>query len=1402
MSGRRVDKLVVCLIVFLVNVQLCLGQDCTPIGGVYQGDLTLGPTGDPPDTCYLVMSTIFVDWGTLPTLTIQPGTKLIFTDSTELHIVRGSLVANGNEIEPIIFTGANWKGLLFEGFSSMSWCIVENASLPNSRGHLANIEWHGVGSPQISNSIIRNSSGVGLFLDQSTSIVTQCSVENGIIANNSAAHFSGCHISGGDSSVIKLYGGNPGGYRWRLEGDTIVSSGHTRWIDCMDDQSDVIIDSCVFLGTPEIGLRVGDWSPISEDCSFPEVDSAYIDVWGGGIADGSWWYDYPGIKYRLLGDLSIYAVNGATWNIADGVVIEADSGVGIVVYWGAINSMGTPDQPVVFTGSDWKGIGFNDNAGGTMYHTIVEEVGATNWRGQIANLHWYKTSGPELTGCIIRNSSGIGLYVEESSNIMITNSHIDDGVISLESEPWFTGCHITGGDSAVTVFDGYLAGGYRPHLAGDTIVATGDHTWWVDCIDDGSHIMVDSCVFLGTPSIGMRVGIWSPISGDCSFPDADSNYIEVWGGTLGTDTWEAFDGIIYRLLGSIWEYQMNGGSWIIEAGARIEADSGAGITVEWGEFDVRGTPQEPVVFTGDFWKGILFYSPYASAIWGTMSYCVVEGANLPNYRGQTANVHWYGTSGADLLNSDVVKSAGDGIILESSSPWIKNCIVAYNSGAGFEASGSGSNITYTVTWDCSVSYSGISPGVGCQEVDPFFVDPVGGNYHLTDSSACIDAGDPDTIYNDPDNSRNDIGAYWYDRHAGLVLKLTSIPPPDIEIGDTLHFAGVVQDSCGFPRPGVQIGIHDPVLQMSVYGPITAAQGDFEYAVLADPMIIDSSCAYWFDFFAWDGFQEITGCQAIVHVNEPIPSGADSNFAALQSLEMINQDTLPVEVSIVLPGISRTQEERFLLYPLQRRTLTQVCPQSADERPLVAWNNGTCFLPALPSKIPVNYCEDNHGTISWQGGVGVGLVSVGGRAYTTACEDVGACLTFSASTLVLAKTGAFCIGEDAISVSYGPQLGLDYREFQINLVRFDPTGSVSGYVYDQTMKSVWGASVTFAAEQGYGKAAGTMPDGSYFISLPPGSYDTRATANGYSCHYIGWITVNANESQDQNFNLVQADPLSGYIAGVARVWSPLGEAVVPLAGETVTLSQDSDPLQTAQTHPDGYFAFYQSVPVADDYTVSLPEEYEGKQTTVDEIEVTGQHTTTVSLLANWPWCHEVIQSAIIFPDQKVTEMLSLDSAHSEARFGVSWLGSTMLLSLTSPDGSSIDLLSSQQDPDVVFMQTDTLSSFIITEPPIGTWTFHIWGQEIPPSGERYFAHIASHRDYICGDPNGDGSVSLVDVVYLINYVFKGGPAPSPFEAGDVNCDGKVDTADVVYLINYLFKGGPPLCDPDDDGVPNC
>lgn len=65
-----------------------------------------------------------------------------------------------------------------------------------------------------------------------------------------------------------------------------------------------------------------------------------------------------------------------------------------------------------------------------------------------------------------------------------------------------------------------------------------------------------------------------------------------------------------------------------------------------------------------------------------------------------------------------------------------------------------------------------------------------------------------------------------------------------------------------------------------------------------------------------------------------------------------------------------------------------------------------------------------------------------------------------------------------------------------------------------------------------------------------------------------------------------------------------------------------------------------------------------------------------------------------------------------------------------------------------------------------------------------------NNYIPGDANADGNTDVGDAVYIINNVFKSGPAPIPPAAGDANGDCGSNVGDAVYLINHIFKSGPP------------
>lgn len=77
--------------------------------------------------------------------------------------------------------------------------------------------------------------------------------------------------------------------------------------------------------------------------------------------------------------------------------------------------------------------------------------------------------------------------------------------------------------------------------------------------------------------------------------------------------------------------------------------------------------------------------------------------------------------------------------------------------------------------------------------------------------------------------------------------------------------------------------------------------------------------------------------------------------------------------------------------------------------------------------------------------------------------------------------------------------------------------------------------------------------------------------------------------------------------------------------------------------------------------------------------------------------------------------------------------------------------------------------------------------------RHSGNFYGFVSFIRGDANGDSSVTLSDVVFLINYLYYSGPTPNPLESGDANCDSTIDLIDVVYLINYIFESGPAPCD---------
>ncbi len=68
----------------------------------------------------------------------------------------------------------------------------------------------------------------------------------------------------------------------------------------------------------------------------------------------------------------------------------------------------------------------------------------------------------------------------------------------------------------------------------------------------------------------------------------------------------------------------------------------------------------------------------------------------------------------------------------------------------------------------------------------------------------------------------------------------------------------------------------------------------------------------------------------------------------------------------------------------------------------------------------------------------------------------------------------------------------------------------------------------------------------------------------------------------------------------------------------------------------------------------------------------------------------------------------------------------------------------------------------------------------------------YTQWLSGDADNSGIINVSDAVFLLNYIFHGGPTPAESYLGDTDCDGDIDLADVIALINYIFAGWYEPC----------
>lgn len=168
-------------------------------------------------------------------------------------------------------------------------------------------------------------------------------------------------------------------------------------------------------------------------------------------------------------------------------------------------------------------------------------------------------------------------------------------------------------------------------------------------------------------------------------------------------------------------------------------------------------------------------------------------------------IYFYtGTSGSTyaisstIRNNTIVYNNQDGIYFYQSPTSysianISGNIIAYNGDNGLELIIGTENISYNNIYGNATNYANCVAGTGDISFDPLFINQSTGNYALQSTSNCIDKGIPGEPYNDPNGTRNDMGAFagpfsaafWPYIPKGPVVTEIDLTPSSVPRGGTI-----------------------------------------------------------------------------------------------------------------------------------------------------------------------------------------------------------------------------------------------------------------------------------------------------------------------------------------------------------------------------------------------------------------------------------------------------------------------------------------------------------------------------------------------------------------------------------------------------------------------------------------
>jgi len=583
---------------------------------------------------YMVTDTIYVNNG--ETLTIEPGVEVRFQPNIGLTVY-GTLKALGAAGNRIRFTSAqsiknpgDWKGIYLSKAdigTTLAYCEIlyaRNAmTIKNSEQNVT-----------VTNTTLRYSKESGILLDNSSPVIRTCVMEHNAAAgisatnDNTYAKIEGCTISDNGDYAIRMYG------------DTLKNLKN---------------------------LIIHDNSP---NAIFVLSDSIYTGTWKN-----------HGVPYVIGGDGTVD--DGDTLTLEEGVMLKFMPETELRVK-GALDAQGTEENHIRFTslkddtvggdtnndgantspsGGDWKWLYFYGADVGSLLSYCDVAYAKTNV--------YIKKSGKNvaLSHCILESAEGAGVDIDNSEPILKASviSQNNGAGISIKNSgrPLVRGSFIAdnkgGGVKAndssadIQLLETTFArnDNYPVSLYGDSISQM-----------DGVTFTENSPNAILVLSDQIYTGIWRNhhvpyvVAGDLTVDDGDTLTLEA--------------GVELKFQPEIW---LRGYGMLKATGTdenRIQFTSYRDDSVG-GDTNADGsntTPNE-----GD-WNGIYFYKADAAA--SVLTSCdITYATNAVYIKDSGENV--------TLNRSTFQRSLDAGIVLDYSSPLIKDCEISQNGGDGILA---------------------------------------------------------------------------------------------------------------------------------------------------------------------------------------------------------------------------------------------------------------------------------------------------------------------------------------------------------------------------------------------------------------------------------------------------------------------------------------------------------------------------------------------------------------------------------------------------------------------------------------------------------------------------------------------------------------------------------------------